>query len=243
MGKISTKELYLIRLREDCKAYLARKQKSSPNLFTTYYSNIFDHQNFFSHEYTSGSGSYLTNPLAITQACPIITNLPYITEEMAHQIEEQKKTILFDRDFLKRKTYDDVGKVYIVPLHRLRSCEIVKDPVSSEYYQNLMCGKEMKYIEHPTFYVLTTHLKKEDCMQDIFTHTNYPIEDNANIGEYFYFEDDKHVDGRPANPHFMKSITQDDIKKFFQYYQEKYPENYMDVEYPKGFVKRMFSFK
>lgn len=63
MEKISTRELYLIRLREDCKAYLARKQKSSPNLFTGYYSSIFGHQNFFSHEYTSGSGSYLTNPL------------------------------------------------------------------------------------------------------------------------------------------------------------------------------------
>ena len=110
MKKISTKELYLVYLYKISTPILARKKNDGQceDIFTKkiYKSEMFSSEVSFS---------------SVIGALPIITNLSYITEELAHQIIEQKNFVLFDQNIKSKVRYDD--KIALLPFVKITGRE------------------------------------------------------------------------------------------------------------------------
>lgn len=216
MKKISTKELYLVYLYKSSTPILARKKKDfqCEDIFTK---KIYEIERYSSEVAFS----------SLIGAAPIITNLPYINEEIAHQIIEQKKFVLFDQNIKSKVRYDD--KIALLPFVKITGREFY------EFDRYHMPSYTFTYTD-VFFYALAKYIDK-DHMEDIFTQRLYEAHSfQLSIGECGYLFD--------YVKEFVPSSPETFEEEAIQLLQEKNKNQgyYMDVEYPQNKVKKLMKF-
>ena len=219
MKKISTKELYLVYLKGISAPILARK--TNGDLLYGKFTDVFTKKQYKSH-----NKSYDITFFSLVSAFPIITNLPYITEDIAHQIIQQQKFVFFDKN-VKTKINNDSDFIFLLPLYKITGRVI---DGMDRYW--LPCTS-VAYSDY-NFYVLAKYID-EHRMEDVFTQTiYYHISSHVNVGECGY--DVKGV------REIDLSHIQDLENILIETVKEKNKKYYMDVEYPQSKVKKLVNF-
>lgn len=218
MKKISTKELYLVYLRGSDTPKLAHKKSffQFTDIFTqkTYECELINDREL----------------LKIKSAYPIITNLPYITEKIAHQIIEQEKFVLFDKS-QKKKGKDHSNLLVILPLHVVYKNDLHFTNYPDLISENVTFGQKI--------YVLAKYINSE-TMEDFFTQTRYFSIFNVEAGECGYSLSKENRLGDVVEIDSSKYENLED--EIIQLLQEKNKRYYMDVEYPQNKVKKLMKF-